>query len=296
MSRHFAGGGGGPSALLVLDSEAGVIPSPPPRGSCRCTRRACRRTPRYYSFFLFLARTGLRLGEARSVRWGDLDLERREVRVERTVADESKRIGTPKAGHARTADLSRALVTALRHLEVESKAEKLHRGWRDSPRWVFPNIQGDVLDADKIRSAFKRALRAARLPEHFTPHSLRHSYASILIAEGVSPAYVQRQLGHSTYTLTVDTYGKWPPMGSKDVDRLDGPSGSKVVATAIAGSGDGGEDNSQVCELPSSSARPSSPSTPRGRQLLVRSRAKLTHPETTHPRRIPRNATERSSP
>ena len=89
MSRHFAGGGGGPSALLVLDSEAGVIPSPPPRGSCRCTRRACRRTPRYYSFFLFLARTGLRLGEARSVRWGDLDLERREVRVERTVADES---------------------------------------------------------------------------------------------------------------------------------------------------------------------------------------------------------------
>ncbi|TMA84264.1 MAG: hypothetical protein E6J77_12970 [Deltaproteobacteria bacterium] len=123
MSRHFAGGGGGPSALLVLDSEAGVIPSPPPRGSCRCTRRACRRTPRYYSFFLFLARTGLRLGEARSVRWGDLDLERREVRVERTVADESKRIGTPKAGHARTADLSRALVTALRHLEVESKGQ-----------------------------------------------------------------------------------------------------------------------------------------------------------------------------
>ncbi|TMA84270.1 MAG: hypothetical protein E6J77_12975 [Deltaproteobacteria bacterium] len=117
---------------------------------------------------------------------------------------------------------------------------------------------------DKIRSAFKRALRAARLPEHFTPHSLRHSYASILIAEGVSPAYVQRQLGHSTYTLTVDTYGKWLPMGSKDVDRLDGPSGSKVVATAIGGSGDGGEDNSQVCELPSSSARPSSPSTPRG--------------------------------
>src|SRR5262249_58505349 len=88
---------------------------------------------------------------------------------------------------------------------------------------VFPNTEGAVLDSDKIRSAFKRALRAAGLPLHFTPHSLRHSYASILISEGVSPAYVQRQLGHTTYTLTVDTYGKWLPMGSKDVDRLDDP-------------------------------------------------------------------------
>jgi integrase len=55
-----------------------------------------------------------------------------------------------------------------------------------------------VLDADKIRSAFKRALRTAGLPLHFTPHCLRHTYASLLISDGVSPAYVQRQLGHAT--------------------------------------------------------------------------------------------------
>jgi len=58
-----------------------------------------------------------------------------------------------------------------------------------------------------------------------------HTYASLLIQQGESPAYVQRQLGHASIKLTVDTYGKWLPMGNKAaVDRLDGPSGSKVVA------------------------------------------------------------------
>jgi integrase len=46
---------------------------------------------------------------------------------------------------------------------------------------------------------------------HFTPHCLRHTYASILLAEGKSSVYVQMQLGHASISLTVDTYGKWLP-------------------------------------------------------------------------------------
>jgi integrase len=56
-------------------------------------------------------------------------------------------------------------------------------------------------------------LKAAALPTHFSAHSLRHSYASLLLQQGESPAYVQRQLGHASIQLTVDTYGKWLPMG-----------------------------------------------------------------------------------
>ena len=57
------------------------------------------------------------------------------------------------------------------------------------------------------------------------------------LQQGESPAYVQRQLGHASIQLTVDTYGKWLPMGSKGaVDRLDevaaDQSGSKMVATS----------------------------------------------------------------
>ena len=41
------------------------------------------------------------------------------------------------------------------------------------------------------------------------PHDLRHTYASILLMAHQSPAYVQKQLGHSSISITVDTYGHW---------------------------------------------------------------------------------------
>ncbi len=78
---------------------------------------------------------------------------------------------------------------------------------------------------------FKRILKVAGLPLHFTPHGLRHTFASQLLQHGESPVYVQRQLGHASIQLTADTYGKWLPMGNKAaVDALDEASGSKVVA------------------------------------------------------------------
>src|SRR5438552_13767084 len=78
-------------------------------------------------------------------------------------------------------------------------------------------------------------LKAAQLSIHFSPHCLRHTFASLLLQQGESPVYVQRQLGHASIQLTVDTYGRWLPMGNKAaVDRLDSPvpepSGSKMVA------------------------------------------------------------------
>jgi integrase len=67
-------------------------------------------------------------------------------------------------------------------------------------------------------------LKAARLPLHHSPHSLRHRFASLLLQQGEAIQYVQRMLGHASITLTVDTYGKWLPMGNKAaVDRLDEP-------------------------------------------------------------------------
>ena len=81
----------------------------------------------------------------------------------------------------------------------------------------------------------RQVLQQATLPLHFSPHCLRHSYASLMLQQGESLTYVQRQLGHASINLTADTYGKWLPLGNKAaVDRLDAPlfseSGSKVVA------------------------------------------------------------------
>ncbi len=188
---------------------------------------------RLYPFFLLLARAGLRLGEAFALEWPDLDFAGREIRVARAFSH--GRIDTPKSGHGRTVDMSRQLEATLRHLLTERKAETLRRGWREMPAWVFCTTRGTMLNKGNVRRVFVRVLKRAKLPLHFSPHCLRHTFASLLLQQGESPVYVQRQLGHASIKLTVDTYGKWLPMGNKAaVDRLDdatpGASGSKVVA------------------------------------------------------------------
>src|SRR5262245_51219662 len=107
------------------------------------------------------------------------------------------------------------------------------------PARVFCSEAATSLRVANIRRAFARTLRGADLPGHFTPHSLRHTFASLLLQQGESPVYVQRQLGHSSIKLTVDTYGRWLPMGNKAaVDRLDGATGSRTVAEpAVAAKG-----------------------------------------------------------
>ena len=103
-------------------------------------------------------------------------------------------------------------------------------------RWIFCSEAGTPLDPANVDKAFKRVLKRAGLPLHFSPHGLRHTFASLLLQQGESPAYVQRQLGHASIQLPVDTYGRWLPMGNQAaVDRPDEPTGSKMVAKTESG-------------------------------------------------------------
>jgi integrase len=60
----------------------------------------------------------------------------------------------------------------------------------------------------KIRSTVKKVCKLAGL-RVINPHDLRHTYATILLMAHQSPAYVQKQLGHSSIKTTVDIYGHW---------------------------------------------------------------------------------------
>ena len=80
--------------------------------------------------------------------------------------------------------------------ERSLKEEMLKYGWAEVPSWLFVTKVGTPLDPANVRRAMLRVLKAAKLPEHFTPHCLRHTCASILLSEGISPVYVQEQLGH----------------------------------------------------------------------------------------------------
>jgi integrase len=135
---------------------------------------------RYAPMLLLLARTGMRLGEAQAVQWDDVDFGGKEIRVERALS--AGRIETPKSGHGRTVDMSDQLAKALLRLQVERKTETLKHGWAVMPPWVFCNEAGTPVDGSKVRKVFRRALKRAGLALHFTPHCLRHTFASLLFS------------------------------------------------------------------------------------------------------------------
>jgi integrase len=90
------------------------------------------------------------------------------------------------------------------------------------PELLFPTENGGVMNKFHIWRAIMRTPKKAKLDLHFSAHSFRHTFASQLLQLGESPAYVQRQLGHSSIKMTVDTYGKWLPSGNRAaVDKLD---------------------------------------------------------------------------
>jgi integrase len=116
---------------------------------------------------------------------------------------------TPKSGHGRSVQISESLAKRLVFHETMKREEKERFGWSEIPRWLFVTIAGTPVDPANVRRSMQRILKEARLPLHFTPHCLRHTYASILLAEGTPAPFVQEQLGHASIELTVSTYGRW---------------------------------------------------------------------------------------
>ncbi len=94
------------------------------------------------------------------------------------------------------------------------------RGGNELPAWVFCNRDGGPAATTYLESLFRSVLKKAGLQRRRF-HDIRHTYASLLIQQGESLAYVKDQLGHSNISMTVDTYGHWVPGVNRDaVDRL----------------------------------------------------------------------------
>lgn len=146
---------------------------------------------------------GLRAGEVLALRRRSVDLERCVVVVDRSVVSVSGRLvlGPTKTGRTRAVPVPAALADQL----VEHLGSRVGR---EPDALVFTSEAGGLVDHGAwYKAHLKPAAARAGLPARLRYHDLRHTYASLLIAQGAHPRAIMERLGHSSITVTLGTYG-----------------------------------------------------------------------------------------
>ena len=169
-----------------------------------------------HALYVLAVTTGMRIGELLGLRWDDVDLGGSRLVVRRALQRQNQAglvFVEPKTGRSRRAIvLSQRTVAALRQQRARQLERRLVAGeaWRDQGL-VFSNTVGGPADPSWQRAVFYEALRGAGLPA-IRFHDLRHTAATLLLAQGVHPKVVSEMLGHATITLTLDTYSHLVPV------------------------------------------------------------------------------------
>lgn len=163
--------------------------------------------------FVVAASTGMRQGEVLGLRWRDVDLDgpnpMLSIRGQLQVVDGKAAHVEPKtARSARTIPLSPNLVALLKAERAAQARRRLELGglWSNPMALVFTTDAGQPLRSETVTRKFKAALAAAGLPV-VRFHDLRHSAATLMLERnGGDLKAVSTTLGHSTITLTANTY------------------------------------------------------------------------------------------
>ena len=186
---------------------------------------------RLYALFAVGVALGLRKGELLALRWGDVDFESGVLHVRRNVQrlPEGLVFGPPKSSRSRrSVPLPATSVRVLRAHRAQQAAEILTLGpeWEDSDL-VFASTVGTVVEPRNLNRFFDQLMVKAGV-RRIRFHDLRHTCASMLLAQGVPARVVMDVLGHSQLAMTTDLYSHVMPTAlaeaAKAMDRALGES------------------------------------------------------------------------
>ena len=171
---------------------------------------ASLRGHRNEALYTLMLSTGMRRGEALGLKWGDVDLEGGVVRIRRSLKREGGHIvtaDTKTLKSRRAVNLPEPVVELLtRHRDQQEKQRvDLGAAWVETG-FVFTSSIGTPIDPRNLYRDFQKVCENAGL-SHWHPHELRHSAASLMLANGVKLQVVSQVLGHSSIRMTADVYG-----------------------------------------------------------------------------------------
>jgi integrase len=210
---------------------------------------AARKAPfPYYELFYTMLFTGLRRSEALALTWGSLDLNVCVLSVTQAlhkVTGGGFVIRVPKTRMSRRqVDIPPSLALLLRDYRVKVEGQRLLLGTalKDSD-FIFAHLDGSPLEPSTVTHTFGKVVRGVGI-ENLRLHDLRHSYASFMLAAGVNVKAISQSMGHSSISITLDTYAHLLPgagrTAAERLDRLLEPmvSGAESVSKPLAKEGD----------------------------------------------------------
>jgi integrase len=166
--------------------------------------------------FTLAVTTGLRLGELLGLAWPDVDASAGTLTVRHALAEDGERrwvLAEPKSARARRTlplpALARQALERQRELQAADRAA-VDTAWQDRWGLVFTDRVGRPVDPRNASHAFQVARRRLGLPA-VRFHDLRHSAATLLLAEGVPLAVISELLGHASIAITASHYAAVVP-------------------------------------------------------------------------------------
>lgn len=168
--------------------------------------------------------TGLRQGELRGLRWGQVDFGQRLVHVLEGVT--RGRTSSPKGKRRRSVPLPQMAARALLELYAETS-------WTGADEYVFacPST-GKPMHRGQLMSRYRAALGAAGLSTAYTFHELRHTFGTTMARAGTPVGTIQAWMGHADLTTT-QIYMHHAPRGA-DADLIDAAFGVSALSTNLA--------------------------------------------------------------
>ena len=156
-------------------------------------------------FYYLMFKTGLRLSETLAVNWEDINFDKMVLYTYRRYSLADKKYVPPKTPESiRYVQLDDETIKAFRALKKSRIA--LNEDVEDK-EMVFLEPDNQILSHYKINRAIQKYLSDLNITPIITPYGTRHTYISVLLAQGVDIEVIVKQVGHKNSTQIRETYG-----------------------------------------------------------------------------------------
>lgn len=171
-------------------------------------KAAAERNSWYYNLYEFLISTGCRIGEAGALMRSDIDYKNNVIHIRRTITATSRGFEVGDTTKTRTSKRDIPMTAGIKEILQKQERRNRERFGEDIIQIndrIFKSIGGHIVSSPVVIQDLKPILKLAGI-QYFSPGAFRDTFATRAIEAGMNPQTLKEILGHSSFSMTMDTY------------------------------------------------------------------------------------------